>query len=308
MEDVDGAVLYVGKAVNLRRRLACYAGRAPSLHRRLEALMTRAAHVVVREAPSDLEATLLEAQLVVEHAPLFNVARRVHLGSSYIRVGLTDDPPRVHLVGEAAADGARYVGPLRSARQAQHALAVARLAFPTAFGRRVEDVEARRSAVLGVAALLGGQKDAALAALREMMHAAAAAGDRAGVDRARDALRRVHDLSLEPSLLVGLRAHDRVLIVERLVDRQVTESGLRVHLLDGGRYVGSADVDVSAWFGQPDEARHVADAIAAENPSPAGFGRDDRCLSARPLDPLHEQTVIRRWLAMSKAVEGVYAV
>src|SRR5205823_2769770 len=243
-----GTILYVGKAINVRRRLASYAGRAPALDRRLEGLAARTARVTVQETPSDLEATLLEARLLARHAPLFNVARQVHSAASYIRLALADDPPRVHLVGEAAADGARYVGPLRSARQAQQALAVARLAFPAAFGRRVANVEARRRAVLEVAALLGGQKDAALAALRAAMRAAAESGDREAVEQARVGLRRVHDLKLEPSLLVGLGTGEPLLIVERLAAEEL----LRAHLVVAGRHVGSADLDAFGSDGQRD--------------------------------------------------------
>lgn len=296
MGDVDGLVLYVGKAANLRRRLATYARRAPALDRRLEGLAARATRVTVLETESDLEATLLEARLLTQHSPLFNVARRVHGAASYIRVALADDPPRVHLVRDAAADGARYVGPLRSARQAQQAVAVARQAFPAAFGRKVADAQARRRAVLDVAALLGGQKDGALAAVREQMRAAADAGDREVVDRARATLRRVHDLKLEPSLLIGLGGGGPLLIVEAVGDGE----RLRGHLVTAGGHVGATDLDTSSGQDRPDEIRAAADAIiAAPRPSAS---------DGTPPSDVDEQTVIMRWLAMSRSVVGVYRV
>jgi DNA polymerase III epsilon subunit-like protein len=297
MEDAAGSILYIGKAVNLRRRLATYAGRAPALDRRLEGLAARAARVTVQETASDLEATLLEARLLARHAPTFNVARQVHSGASYIRIALSDDPPRVHLVAESAADGARYVGPLRSVRQAQQALAIARLAFPTAFGRRVPDVEARRQAVLAVAMLLGGQKDAALNALRETMRAAAASGDRESIDQARDGLRRVHDLKLEPSLLVGLGTGEPLLIVERIA----IDERLRAHLVTAGRHVGSIDLDGHGWEVERDEIRDVADAIVRASVLTSTGDESAEAI-------YEERTLIVRWLAMSKSVVGVYRV
>jgi hypothetical protein len=296
MLDAAGAVLYVGKAINLRRRLSTYAGRSPALDRRLEGLAARVMRVEVRETPSDLEATLLEARLLARHMPLFNVARQVHRGARYIRLALGDDPPRVHLVHAATADGARYVGPLRSARQAQQALAVARLACPAAFGRHVPDLEARRRAVQDVALLLGGQKEKALEALRVAMRHAAAAGDAPAVDRARDGLRRVLDLTLEPSLLIGLGANEPLLIVE-----QVADDGLRAHLVVGGRHAGATDLDAGIWAGHADQVGAAVGAIASMDIAPAAA--DDPALAA-----LDEQTVILRWLSMSKSVLGVYPV
>jgi excinuclease UvrABC nuclease subunit len=289
MEDAAGTILYVGKAMNLRRRLAAYAGRAPSLHRRLEGLMARAARVTVRETPSDLEATLLESRLLRQHAPPFNVAQRVHQGATFVRISLTDDPPRVHVVLTSGADGASYVGPLRSARQAQQALAVARLAFPAAFGRKPPDPAARRSAVLGVASLLGGQKEAALAALRANMRDAAALGAQEAIDRARDALRRVRDLTIEPSLLVGMAGSGRLLIVEQLADGRQ-----RGHVIEHGTRLGSVDVDVSTRLDDPEVIRRLADAAS-------------RDAGAQEADP-DERTIISRWLAMSKSVVGVFRV
>ena len=216
MEDDAGTILYVGKAVDLRRRLGAYLGRAPGLHRRLEAMSSRTARVEFREAASDLEATLLEARLLAEHTPPFNVARRTHQPTTYIRVAPADDPPRVRLVREPAADGASYVGPLRSARVAQRALAAARAVFPEAFLRRAVDVERQRAAVLAVSRLLGGQKDDALDALRAAMSASACCGDQPGIDRARAALRAIQDLTIEPSALLGMGDGARLLIVERV--------------------------------------------------------------------------------------------
>jgi DNA polymerase III epsilon subunit-like protein len=287
MHDDVGRVLYVGKAVDLRRRLGVYLGRAPGLHRRLEALPARAASVGVRPTASDFEATLLEARLLAEHAPSFNVSRRTHRPAAYIRLAPSDDPPRVRLVREPAADGASYVGPLKSARAAQQAVAVARAAFPDAFLRRLVNAERQRASVLEVARLLGGQKDGALAALRATMAACAAAGDRAGIDRARAALAAVRALTVEASALIGLGERTAVLILER-----VGEWEGRAHLVRDGRHAGSADVDLSTW--QPDPASRRALEV------------DITPVDNRELPD--EQTIIARWLAQSRAVLGVYSV
>jgi hypothetical protein len=291
MADDTGAILYVGKAVDLRRRLGAYFGRAPGLHRRLEALSSRTARVEFRVAASDLEATLFEARLLAEHAPPFNVARRAHQPTTYIRIAPADDPPRVRLVREPAADGASYVGPLRSARVAQRAVATARAAFPDAFMRRGVDPQRQRAAVLAVARLLGGQRDEAQEVLRAAMAASACCGDQAGIDRARAALRAVQSLAVEPSALLGLGDGTRLLIVER-----VNDIVARSHLIEAGRHVGAADVDLSTWSPDSDTIEHLADRIASDGQEPS------------PLEPAHEQRIVGRWLAQTRSVLGVYRV
>ncbi len=302
LQDQDGQPLYVGKAVNLRRRLAAYLGRAPAFHRQLEALSTRAARVEVRETASDLEATLLEARLLADLAPPFNVARRTHRPATYIRMAPFDDPPRVRLVRESASDGASYVGPLRSARVAQQVVTTARCAFPEAFLRRTVDVERQRAAVLAVSRLLGGQKDGALASLRGAMARCAATGDRAGVDRARAALRAVQRLTIEPSALIGLGDGSAVLIVERR-----DEPAARVHLVTGGRHLGSTDVDLSTWRREPqricDLAQEIMAATAATQPA-----SETPLTDPAAADTIDESSLIARWLAQSRSVVGVYRV
>lgn len=292
MADEAGAVLYVGKAVDLRRRLSAYLGRAPGMHRRLEGLSTRAAKVEVSETPSDLEATLLEARLLAEHSPPFNVARLTHRPASYIRIAPSDSPPRVRLVREPAVDGASYVGPLKSARVAQQTVAVARAAFPEAFLRRTVDAGRQRAAVIAVSRLLGGQKEAALASLRAAMGACASAGDQAGIDRARVALRAVQDLTIEPSALIGLGEQAAALIVER-----VGNGDGRAHLVTKGQLIGSADVDLSTWSGDPHAISTLARFISAAAPEPTPE-------TAVP----GESSLISRWLAQSRSVVGVYRV
>jgi len=299
IEDQAGRVLYIGKAVNLRRRLAVYASRAPTLHRSLDALVARAASVSVRETPSDLEATLLEARLLARVVPPFNVARVVRQRGTYIRIGLGDDPPRVQIVRAVAIDGASYIGPLRSTRLAQQALAVARLAFPAAFERRSGDAERRRNAAIGVTQLLGGQKEASLAALRTTMTRAAAVGDQRALDRARDGLRRVRSLTLEASALLGLPAAGRVLVVER-----VSDDRLRAHLIGGERHLGASDADISTWPADGAEQRAWARQISASiTPEPVEGDGDSGVHDSVEID---ESTIVTRWLSQSRAVLGVY--
>lgn len=283
MRDAAGTVLYVGKAAQLRQRLAAYVNRAPSLHRDLEALAVRTEAVETIEMASDLEATLLEARLIQEHFPPFNVARRAHRSATVVRIAPHATPPSVRLVEAAVEDGAVHFGPYESARAAQRALGVARSAFPEAFQRCSLELPRQRQAVLEVGRLLAGQTTPAIRALQGHMRDATAAGDRRRVDRLRAALGEVRGLDLRASVLLGRPPDAALVILERLSDERST----RAHLVAGGRLIGSVDVDTSMpGFGAAEAAalartlRQRATAAAAGTAS--------------------EQVLILRWLAQAR--------
>jgi hypothetical protein len=150
-------------------------------------------------------------------------------------------------VSEVRDDGARYFGPFESATAARQALTVGRAVYPEAFERKAGAGPVRRQAVLEVCKLLAGQKDAAIVALRSGMREAAERGDRPEVDRLRATLLAVQELVMRPSILVGLPTGWRLLVVDRLF-----EGGPgRLHLIQDGRLLGSADTDTSALPTEP---------------------------------------------------------
>lgn len=288
VEDAQGQALYIGKAVALRRRLAAYVQRQPALHRQLEALGVRAAHVSTVETRSDLEATLLEARMIRERQPAFNVARQTRPPAVIVRAAPDAKSPRVQLVSHVAADGAdgaRYFGPFESVRAAQQLVSMARAAFPAAFPRRRGDVARQRAAVLDVCRLLSGQKEPARQALQTAMRAAASGGDPSAVSRLREALRSVQALDIRPSILAGLSGGWRLCVVEQLANGR-----RRGHLLQDGRLVASHDlrhsycaVDCTARTAFP---AHPHDAPATDDPVPSWTGSPDH------LSPSHESNFL----------------
>jgi excinuclease UvrABC nuclease subunit len=282
--------LYVGKAVALRKRLAAYVSKPLSRHRRFEALGVRATSIRTVEAPSDLEATLLEGQLIRQLQPTFNTAREVRGPATVVRAAPDDPTPRVQLVGEARSDGARYVGPFESTTAARQALDVARAVYPAAFERRRGDVAAQRAAVLAVVRLLAGQKDAAIGVVREKMSEAAAAGDRTEVDRLRVALREVQDHTIRPSILVGLTDGWRLLVLERLIDTGWEMSRARLHLLQDGRLLGSAWTERSMLPTRPPDLLALAEAMLVET---AANDADETWLPA-------DSATVMRWLVQAR--------
>ena len=130
MKAADGAVLYVGKAVNLRARVRSYfhasAGQNPKVQR-LVASLTDFDFIVTA---SELEALILESNLIKRHKPKYNVRLKDDKRYPYIKLTWQEDFPRVLVVRRMERDGARYFGPFTAAWAVQQTLHTLRHVFP----------------------------------------------------------------------------------------------------------------------------------------------------------------------------------
>lgn len=124
MRDADGQVLYVGKAKNLRERVGTYFSTQVGYARKLEGLVDAIAVIDTEVVGSELEALLLEAQMIRRYTPRYNSALRAFEHYPYIRVDVSNRWPRVTLVKDRKDDGARYFGPYRSRSAARRTVDV----------------------------------------------------------------------------------------------------------------------------------------------------------------------------------------
>ena len=115
MHDRSDAILYVGKAVNLKRRVHQYfvkkLGRGP----KIEHMVSRIAYFEYIVTDSELEALVLENNLIKEHRPKYNTLLKDDKTYPYIKVTLQEEYPRVLFTRKMKKDGARYYGPFKSA-------------------------------------------------------------------------------------------------------------------------------------------------------------------------------------------------
>jgi len=109
--DAAGRILYVGKAVNLRQRLANYFQPLASLHERTRHMVLAASKVEWTVVGSDVEALQLEYTWIKEFAPPYNVKFRDDKSYPYMAVTLADEAPRVMVTRNHRIRGARYFGP-----------------------------------------------------------------------------------------------------------------------------------------------------------------------------------------------------
>ncbi|MFT4039839.1 MAG: exonuclease domain-containing protein [Thermomicrobiales bacterium] len=117
--DATDRVVYVGKAKNLRDRVGSYFSQPLGYTRKMDGLIESLKRVQTHVVGSEIEALLLESQLIRRYQPRYNTALRSHEQYPFIRVDVANPWPRVSLSKARKDDGARYFGPFRSAATAR---------------------------------------------------------------------------------------------------------------------------------------------------------------------------------------------
>jgi excinuclease ABC subunit C len=127
--DANGRIIYVGKAVNLRNRVRSYF-HASVDSTKTERLVAEIADLEWIITDTELEALLLESNLIKRHKPRFNIRLKDDKRYPYIKVEWQNDYPKVLSVRKMAQDGARYFGPFTNAGAVYQTLDTLRRAFP----------------------------------------------------------------------------------------------------------------------------------------------------------------------------------
>jgi excinuclease ABC subunit C len=115
MENRAGQVLYVGKARDLRKRLASYVRFLEERHTKTGVLLSHAVRIETIITNSEKEAFILEASLIKKHRPKYNILLRDDKSYPLIKVTVQEEWPRLLMTRRRAKDGARYFGPFASA-------------------------------------------------------------------------------------------------------------------------------------------------------------------------------------------------
>jgi excinuclease ABC subunit C len=128
--DLDGKVLYVGKAKSLRSRVRSYFQKSPDSRAMIQLLPSRVADIEVIVTGSEVEALHLEQNLVKRQRPPFNVRLRDDKSFPYIAVTVDDEYPRVMFTRERHRPGVWYFGPYANAKKVRETLDVLNRVFP----------------------------------------------------------------------------------------------------------------------------------------------------------------------------------
>src|SRR5579875_458599 len=239
MKDANGQVIYVGKAKCLKDRLASYYNQPLGYTRKMDGLLQNVKEIETRVLGSELEALLLESQLIKQLQPTYNVQLRNYELYPFIKIDIQHPFPRVYATREVAADGARYFGPFRSRRIVDLTIELVQKVFPIRTCTRslppqakpsqpclslhlgrcpapclgTADAETYRKTIEEVCAFLGGEREDLMARLRRQMHEAA---QQLNFERAawfRDVIRSADEVLIGQQLITGAVESNNLLIV-----------------------------------------------------------------------------------------------
>ena len=116
MRDATSAIIYIGKAIDLKKRVASYFLASKRHDSRLQALVTNIRHVDYVACASEREALVLEQKLIFEHQPTFNVMWKDDKSYPFVSLTIQEDFPRLIVTRKKKRDGALYFGPYPSVK------------------------------------------------------------------------------------------------------------------------------------------------------------------------------------------------
>lgn len=130
MKNSDGKIIYIGKALSLKNRVRQYFqnSRAHSIK-----VLTMVSHIAEFEyilTDSELEALILECNLIKKHMPKYNIRLKDDKHYPYIKVTVNEEYPRVFITRRVIKDGAKYFGPYSDAYAVRNTLHIIKKMYP----------------------------------------------------------------------------------------------------------------------------------------------------------------------------------
>jgi excinuclease ABC subunit C len=257
MKNASGEIIYVGKAVNLRSRVRSYF-RASVESPKTKRLVKHIADVEFIVTASELEALILECNLIKKHRPKYNVRLKDDKRYPYIKISWQDPFPRVYIVRQMQQDGARYYGPFTSSAAVCQTLDLAQRIFPyLTCNREITGQDKRaclyyhigrcagpcvgavdeagyREIIANLCDFLEGKTGEVIAELRRDLEEAAAKLEFERAARLRDQIQAIEKVVERQKIISqDMRDHD-VLAISQADD----EACMQVFLVRGGRLIG----------------------------------------------------------------------
>ena len=130
MKDSAGTIIYVGKAINLKNRVRSYFHESADHAFKTRQMVKKIADIDIIVVNSELEALILEMNLIKEHRPFYNVRLKDDKRYPYIKIHWADDFPKLSITRQMVEDGSRYFGPYTSVWAVHQTLDILRKIFP----------------------------------------------------------------------------------------------------------------------------------------------------------------------------------
>jgi excinuclease ABC subunit C len=258
MHDVNDEVIYIGKTVDLRNRVRSYFHASAQEHPKTRALVGEIDELEFIVTDSELEALILEANLIKKHRPRYNVRFKDDKRYPYIKITTSAAYPKVVITRRIEQDGSRYFGPYTSSSAVHETLDLLRKSFPyLTCNRDITGEDERpclyyeikrclgpcigavskktyRKMIDDLIRFLEGHGEEVIAGLKDRMHNAADDWDYEEAASLRDQLRAVQSIVRKQKVVSVAGADQDVIAFAREED----DACVQVFFIRGGKLLG----------------------------------------------------------------------
>ncbi|NTV90073.1 MAG: excinuclease ABC subunit UvrC [Clostridiales bacterium] len=130
MKDDMGTIIYVGKAVILKNRVRQYFQNSANHTPKVQVMVSRISEFEYIVTDTELEALILECNLIKKHKPRYNILLKDDKNYPYIKVTMNEDYPRIYMTRRVEKDGARYYGPYSNVTVIKETIWLLKKVFP----------------------------------------------------------------------------------------------------------------------------------------------------------------------------------
>ncbi len=270
MKDRRGEILYVGKAKDLRARVRSYFLPGARHSPKTEVLLSKVSQVDFMVTESEVEAYILESNLIKKNRPRYNVMLRDDKHYPYLRLTTQEDFPRLEVVRKIRKDGARYFGPYVPGSNLRSTLELIERSFPLRKSRRkIEGTDNRpclnhqigrclapcagkiakadyARIVREVILFLRGKNQELLRALNTKMEAASRSREYERAATIRDQIRRIETVTAQQKIISASLEDKDVFGTAR----RGSSSAVEILFVRGGKLLGKKDFFFDAHGGE----------------------------------------------------------
>jgi len=308
LKDAKGEILYVGKALSLKKRVRSYFQKGP-ISPRMASLILQICDVEWIITDSEAEAYLLESNLIKHYHPRYNIQLRDDKSYPYIKLTSSDPFPQVFLTRNPKEDGSQYFGPYTNVKAARKTLQLIQRLFPL---RRCKGKLPHRSRpclnyhikecsapcvgkitqkdysflVKGVSLFLQGHYESLLSQLEEEMQRASREEKFERAAKLRDCIRAIQRLS-QTQKVSSFKGGDRDLIALAFDEKVAC---VLVFLIREGKIIDKKHFLLN--INRQDDEEDIMTSFVKEYYNKASFIPPQVLLQS----PIKESTSIRRWL------------
>ncbi|GMB01736.1 excinuclease ABC subunit UvrC [Pelosinus sp. IPA-1] len=310
MKDAQDHIIYVGKAVVLKNRVRSYFQSSRNHSPKVQAMVSRIADLEYIVTASEIEALILECNLIKKHRPKYNISLRDDKTYPYIKVTTNEDFPRLYATRRVQKDGARYFGPFTSAGAVHESIKLMRKLFPLRSCRNLDarrpcleyhikrclapcagfvDRETYNGMIKEVCLLLEGRSDAVVQSLKKRMELAAEELQFEQAAKLRDQLAAVEKVREKQNIVTGAGDQDAIGLA-----RSALGTCVQVYFIRSGKMVGRDHFLLAGSDQEEDDV--VLAAFIKQYYSQSTFIPKELLL---PMD-VPEQALLSDWLSQLK--------